>query len=176
MKLFYILLLVLVFGSCEQFVMETRDITLSGKYVVSKIDVTNIGQGDGQDSLYLIGTTFTSRAPKPFDTININRFYLHIDYSTIRINLIGQDIYGRDVWEFGNSPNQIFYQILNNNTYNNGFLRFSYESEPGKISTLIFLIEEDGIESLQLKSAGTWLIGDNGQRQIMTMLLTRIGP
>lgn len=172
------ILYILLFGliGCEQYVVETSDVTLSGKYVVSKLDVTNVDQSSEKDSLYLVGTTFNSVMPKPFNSIKINRFYIHFDYSTIRINLLGVDQFGRDIWEYGNYPNQIFYQILNNNSYHEGHLKFIYESEPKKTNVLIFLIENDGIESLQLKSSGIWLRGKDGQKQVVTLYLTRVGP
>lgn len=171
-------ILFLFFGllGCEQYVVETSDVTLSGKYVVSKLDITNVDQSTERDSLYLIGTTYNGIMPKPFNSIKINRFYVHFDYSTIRINLLGVDPYGRDIWEYGSSPNQIPYQILNNNSYYSGHLRFIYESEPNKTNVLTFIIENDGLETLQLKSSGTWLRGKDGQKQVMTLFLTRVGP
>ena len=39
-----------------------------------------------------------------------------------------------------------------------------------------FLIEDDGFESLQLKSAGAWFKGKFGEKQVMTLYLTRVGP
>jgi hypothetical protein len=174
-KVFFLILIFALLG-CEQYVVETRDVTLSGKYVVSKLDITNVDQSTDKDSLYLVGTTFNGLMPKPFNRIEINRFYIHFDYSTIRINLLGVDPYGRDIWEYGNFPNQIFYQILNNNSYYSGHLRFAYESQPGVTNVLTFNIEHDGIESLQLKSSGTWLRGNEGQKQVMTLFLTRVGP
>lgn len=176
MKNIVFLLLSFIFLGCEKFVVEKSDVTLSGKYVVSRLDITNVDQSTEKDSLYLLGTTYNGQMPKPFNSIKINRFYIHLDYSTIRINLLGVDPYGRDVWEYGNPPNEIFYQILNNNSYYSGYLRFMYESEPGKTSVLTFMIEDDGFESLQLKSSGTWLRGKDGQKQVMTLYLTRVGP
>lgn len=172
----YFIISILLLIGCEQYVVETSDITLSGKYVVSKLDITNVDQSTERDSLYLVGTTFNSNMAKPFDKIDINRFYIHFDYSTIRINLLGVTPYGRDIWEYGNPPNEIYYQILNNNPYFSGHLRFMYESQPGENNLLIFQIEDDGIESLQLKSSGSWLRGSDGQKQVMTLFLTRVGP
>lgn len=174
-NLIFLPFIFILFG-CEQFVVETSDVTLSGKYVVSRLDITNVDQSTEKDSLYIIGTTYNGVMPKPFNSIKINRFYIHFDYSTIRMNLLGVDPYGRDIWQYGSHPNEIFYQILNNNSYYSGHVRFTYESEPGKTNTLIFLIEDDGYETLQLKSSGTWLRGKDGQKQVMTLYLTRVGP
>lgn len=83
---------------------------------------------------------------------------------------------GRDIWEYGMSPNEIFYNILNNNSYNNGFIQFTYEPRPNDSRTLTFLIEDDAFESLQLKSSGAWFKGKFGEKQVMTLYLTRVGP
>jgi len=173
---FIVILIILFLSGCETFVLENRDLTLSGKYVISKIDITNVDQAIEKDSLYLIGSTYKGDLPKPFDSIRINRFYIHFDYSTLRINLLGVTQDGRDIWEYGNNPNQIFYQVLGNNSYNYGNLRFTYLSKSDGMITFIFLIEDDGFESLQLKSSGVWLRGKEGQKQVMTLYLTRVGP
>jgi hypothetical protein len=39
-----------------------------------------------------------------------------------------------------------------------------------------FIIEDDGLETLQLKSSGAWFSGKLGEKQVMTMSLTRVGP
>jgi hypothetical protein len=83
---------------------------------------------------------------------------------------------GRDIWEYGMPPYEIFYRILNNNSYSNGFIQFTYESKPNDVRTLTFLIEDDGFESLQLKSSGAWFKGIFGEKQVMTLYLTRVGP
>jgi hypothetical protein len=177
MKNLYILLILFLFTSCEKFSLETSDVTLSGKYVVSKLDITNVDQSQTRDSLYTIGDTYLNKMmPDPFDSMVINRFYIHFDYSTVRMNLQGVNPTGRDIWEYGSSPNEIFYRIIGNNTYNNGFLQFDYVASDKSVRTLTFLIEDDGFESLQLKSAGGWFRGKFGEKQVMTLYLTRVGP
>ena len=69
--------LILIFPSCEKFSLERSDVTLSGKYVVSKLDITSVDQNTSKDSLYTIGSLYTNSVlPDPFDSILINRFYL----------------------------------------------------------------------------------------------------
>jgi hypothetical protein len=53
---------------------------------------------------------------------------------------------------------------------------FDYVTSDGSVRTLTFLIEDDGFESLQLKSSGTWFKGKFGEKQVMTLYLTRVGP
>jgi len=57
---------------------------LSGKYVVSKLEITNVDQNQTKDEIYLIGDTYVNNnLPHPFNNIKINNFYLHFDYSTV---------------------------------------------------------------------------------------------
>lgn len=176
-KVLFLLLTTIILSSCEKYVMNRSDITLSGKYVISKIDITSVKQNEYKDSLYLLGTTYINPLmPDPFDSIRINRFYIHMDYSTIKMNILGVSAAGRDIWEYGTSPNEIFYTILNNNSYSNGYLQFHYQAKGGSVKTMTFLIEDDGLESLQLKSSGAWFKGELGEKQVMTLFLTRVGP
>ena len=176
-KIILILSFCFLLFSCEQYVTERSDLTLSGKYVVSKLDITNVDQNQTADSLYLLGSTYTNTSlPKPFDSIQINHFYIHMDYASIRMKLLGVTQYGQDIWGYGTSPNEIFYRILNNNTYDLGYLQFDYITDDGSSRRVTFHIENDGYESLQLKSSGGWFNGKYGEKQVMTMFLTRVGP
>ena len=141
------------------------------------MDITSVDQNTNRDSLYTIGTTYLNPVlPDPFDSIEINRFYLHMDYSTIRLNELGVSSTGKDIWEYGMSPDEIFYRILGNTTYSKGYLQFDYVTKDGSSRTMTFYIEDDGIESLQLKSSGAWFKGKFGEKQVMTLYLTRVGP
>jgi hypothetical protein len=172
-----ILMFLVLLSGCEKYVVEKSDVTLSGKYVISKLNVINVDQSQTPDSLYLMGSTYVNHnLPKPFDSIVIDNFYLHMDYSTIRLNMLGVTSTGQDIWEYGNSPDEIFYRILGNNSYCSGYLQFTYITSAGNAATMTFLIEDDGFESLQLKSEGAWFEGDMGQKQVMTLGLTRVGP
>lgn len=172
-----LLFLIFLFTSCEKFSLEKSDVTLSGKYVVSKLDITSVDQNTNRDSLYTIGCTYINPAlPDPFDSIAVNRFYLHMDYSTIRINEVGVTPTGQDIWEYGSSPDEIFYRVFGNTTYSKGYLQFDYVTKDGSARTMTFYIEDDGFESLQLKSSGAWFKGKFGEKQVMTLYLTRVGP
>ena len=177
-KLILLLSVCLSLFSCEMYVTPNRDVTLSGKYVVSKLDITNVDQNQTRDSLYLTGSTYVNPLlPKPFNSIQINRFYIHMDYSTIRMGLLGTNTYGQDIWKYPLPSNQdIFYRILNNNSYSSGYLQFDYLTDDGSSRRITFYIENDGHESLQLKSSGAWFDGKYGQKQVMTLYLTRVGP
>lgn len=178
MKKLIILFISLSLVSCEKYITEIPTLTLSGKYVVSKLDITNVDQPESRDSLYTLGQKYVNHLlPTPFDSIVINRFYIHFDYSAVKINWTGINDRG-DIWQYPlpNQPNGfIYYYTLSNNAYNSGYVQFTYFT--GKSNqTMTFLIEDDGFETLQLKSSGAWFKGKYGEKQVMTLLLTRVGP
>ena len=176
MRQIIILFFILFLTSCRKYITDNRDVTLSGKYKLALLDVTNVDQNISRDSTYRPGSVYINRVlPKPFDSIVINRFYIHLTYSEVRLNLIGVSQTGRDRWQYGESPNEIFYNIWGNNSFFNGFLQFTYYPD-SSARTLTFLIEDDGFESLQLQSSGAWFRGKFGEKQVMTMVLTRVGP
>jgi len=160
-------------SSCEVYFTEHSDLTLSGKYVVSKLQITSVDQNTSSDSTYLLGSFYKNNfLGDPFDSIQINNFYIHFDYSTVRFGLLGVDQFGRDVWKY----NEVFYNVRFNNSFFYGVLQFDYITENGEFRRMTFNIEDDGFESLQLKSSGIWPMGDLGEKQVMTLSLTRVGP
>ena len=177
MKNIIILMLIsCLFISCEKYGTGTT-LSLSGKYVLTLLDVTSVDQNTSKDSLYRPGTVYKNKSlPHPFDSMVINRFYIHLTYSEIRMNLLGVTPEGRDIWQYGDSPNEIFYRVYGNNTYNSGTLNFTYIAKDKTPRTMNFLIEQDGFESLQFKSSGTWIKSEYGEKQILTMVLSRVGP
>ena len=174
----YILLTILfTLYSCQLYVTETKSVSLSGKYVVSKLEITNVDQNQTKDQLYLLGTTFRSDVwPEPFNNIAINNFYIHFDYSTIRMGFRGVTNSGEDIWIYGTHPNYIYYDVFGGTPFYSGNLQFDYLKQNGGQQRMTFMIEDDGLETLQLKSSGVWPSGKMGQKQVMTLYLTRVGP
>ncbi len=172
-----ILIILLFLTSCQFYVTEIKDVTLSGKYVVSKLEITNVDQNQIRDEIYLIGDTYVNNnLPHPFNNIKINNFYIHFDYSTVRMDLRGVTKSGEDIWGYGVSPNEIFYKTFGTTPFHSGYLQYNYTSKNGGHVSMAFIIEDDGMETLQIKSSGAWFDGKFGQKQVMTMLLTRVGP
>jgi hypothetical protein len=187
MRKLFLLLVVLTLTSCEHYVTEFKDVTLSGTYVVSKLHVTNVDQNQSRDSLYLVGGTYINpNLPHPFNRIIINNFYINFDYSTIRINKIGVlPNTGQDIWQYGSSPlhptiqqnrEHIIYYIGNRTPYYSGNIDFIYTPINSSNRRIVLGIEDDGLESLQLKTKGNWVSGPYGQNQMITFTLTRVGP
>lgn len=170
-------LILLFLTSCQFYVTEIKDVTLSGKYVVSKLEITNVDQNQTKDQIYLVGDTYVNQnLPHPFNNIKINNFYIHFDYSTVKMDFLGSTKSGEDVWRYGVNPNEIFYNIFGTTPFHSGYLQYDYTSKDGSHVLLTFMIEDDGFETLQLKSSGAWFGGKFGQKQVMTIQLTRVGP
>ena len=68
------------------------------------------------------------------------------------MNLLGVNQSGRDIWQYGVSPNEIFYRIFGNTAYHYGYIQFDYITKDNSSRTLTFMVEDDGLENLQLKS------------------------
>jgi hypothetical protein len=171
-----ILLILLLFTSCQLYVTEIKDVTLSGKYVVSKLEVTTVDQGQPKNKIYLIGDTYVNDGlGHPFNKIPVNNFYIHFDYSTVRMDWTRTES-GRDIWDYGMSPKEIFYRVFGTTPFHSGSLEFDYLSKDGSRRSMKFIIEDDGLETLQLRSTGIWPNSQSGEKQVMTMSLTRVGP
>jgi hypothetical protein len=159
--------------SCRIYVLENSDLTLSGKYVVSRLEVTSVDQNMSRDSIYTIGQTYINpNLGDPFDTIKINRFYMYFTYATLGFKLLGTTPDGRDIWQYRN----IFYNVWFNTAIFSGYLQYDYITPEGSSRRMTFIIEKDGIEFLQLKSSGTWTTGPGGEKQTLTLFLSRVGP
>ena len=172
-----ILITLLFFTSCQLYVTEIKDVTLSGKYVVSKLEITNVDQNQTRDESYLLGSTYkNSKLPDPFNEIKINNFYIHFDYSTVRMKFQGVTPSGEDIWFYGTNPNYIFYTITGTTPFHSGYIQYHYTTKNGSYVPMKFIIEDDGLETLQLKSSGAWFSGKLGEKQVVTMSLTRVGP
>lgn len=171
-----ILIILLFLTSCQFYVTEIKDVTLSGKYVVSKLEITSVDQSIPRIEKFFIGQTYVNNAlGHPFNKIQINNFYIHFDYSTIRMGEIQVED-GRDIWDYGMSPKEIFYRVFGTTPFHSGYLEFDYLSKDGSRRSMKFIIEDDGLETLQLRSTGIWPNNQFGEKQTMTLFLTRVGP
>lgn len=174
----YLFLLLVILTSCEKYVTEVSDLTLSGKYVVSKLAVIQTNNPTTPDTVYLSNQVFVSNnLPDPFDTIKVNDFYIHFDYSTVRMNWLGNTNVGREVWKYGDKPNYIFYNRVfgSYDAYTLGKISFEYvPSNRNSISRVILQVDSDLLESLQL--SGFEFVSNEGTKYRLIFSLTRVGP
>ena len=175
-KLVVIVLLVILTG-CEKYVSGTH-LTLSGKYLITRVSMVSVDQKTTRDSVYYSGDIYKSQStlsPKPFDTIKVGKTFIHLDEMLINLRYIGVDTYGRDMWD---KRYESGYRIIGNNQWQEGYLRFTYNDALKTKSnhTMTFQITEDKFESLELTSSGQWSHGSMGEKRIMILNLTRVGP
>ena len=168
-------------SSCEKYVTNVSDLTLSGKYVVSKVTVIQTSQAITRDTTYLSNTLFVSNSlPDPFDSILVNNFYIHFDYTSVRLNWYNRLQNGqRDRWEYGESPYDIFYWRVpfSFDAYNLGKIQFDYKPKDRNSYTRVtFQVDSDLLESLQLSGLEYAPYGKDGPHYRLVLSLNRVGP
>jgi len=182
MKKLFLLLLVLVLTSCEKYVTEIPDLTLSGKYVVTKMTVISTSHAIVRDTTYLSGGIFTnSSLPHPFNYIKVNDFHIWFSYSEIKMNWINRTQTGslRDMWQYGNSPNEIFYNRVpySYDSYDYGKIQFDYKPiNETSYRRITLHVDSDLFESLQLSGLDIAPYGKDGPQYKFIFTLTRVGP
>lgn len=166
--LFFLILFMLT--SCEKYVTETSTITLSGKYLLQKVSKVRIeNPTDTIIQNFFVGDTVIDRfLPDPFDTLKVGAFYMYFNYSIIRMNLLPRGLNdNKDRWEYGMSPDDIFYHRvpLSFDAYTFGKITFVYLPKDEKSYRKIILsIDSDLAESLQLSGLDFSPHGRNGPK------------
>lgn len=174
-----ITLLSLTLISCEKYVAGTTT-TLSGKYLINRITIKSVDQNLTGDSTYRSGDTYIDSSintPIPFNRIKVGYTFLHFDYWSVNLRYLGVDPYNgnRDIWD----PRYLTsYKIWGNNQWQSGYLQFRYNDvlKTNAWHQFTFQITEDKFESLELTSSGVWPSYKFGEKKIMIINLTRVGP
>lgn len=177
----FILILCFFLVGCEKFTTEVSDLTLSGKYVVSKLTVIQTSQPISQDTTYLSGQVFINHnLPAPFDSIKIDNFHIHFDYSSVRMVWYNRLQHGqRDRWEYGETPNEIFYHRVpwSFDAYTLGKIQFEYKPKNQSTYRKVLLqVDSDLFETLQLSGLEFAPYGKYGPHYRLILTLNRIGP
>jgi hypothetical protein len=163
--LFFLILFMLT--SCEKYVTETSTITLSGKYLLQKLSIVQIENPTDSIRNFVVGDMVINRfLPDPFDTLKVGAFYLDFNYSDLRMNFLRRTN-ERDVWEYGMSPDFIFYHRvpLSFDAYTFGKITFMYlPKDESSYRKIILSIDSDLAESLQLSGLDFSPYGKNGPK------------
>ena len=182
MRKLFLLLLVLVLSSCEKYVTEISDLTLSGLYVVSEVEVVSTDPQYSTNTSYRGGQVFQDNdLPVPFNRIKTNDFNINFenngfngDFGLIWTNKNQPS--SIPIWLYDTRYNSDGFRVLNNNAYNLGYIVLQYRTLENQPIIMTFQIEKDGYESLQLLSSGTYPIGQYGENKKLRLYLTRIHP
>lgn len=183
MRKLFLLLVVLVLTSCEHYVTEISDLTLSGLYVVSEVEVVSTDPQYSTNTSYRGGQVFQDNdLPVPFNRIKTNDFNINFenngfngDFGLIWTNKTQPS--SIPIWLYDTRYTDLDgFRVLNNNAYNLGYIVLQYRTSNNHPITMTFQIEKDGYESLQLLSSGTYPIGQYGESKKLRLYLTRIHP
>ena len=185
-----ILVFLVLLTGCEKFEMPS-ELTLSGKYYVSRLDLIVIENPSHPDTIFQTITfqntdTFVDHSlPAPFDSIVVGDFYMDFDYTYVRINWIKRNY--NNVWEYGVSknnimfpeqvPNEIMYRRdpLSYNNYDLGTIFFDYfpKNFNGNQKTVRLHVDSDLLESIQFSGFEVYPYGQNGPKMRLVISLIR---
>ena len=168
------------------------ELTLSGKYYVSKLELIIIENPSHPDTTFknitfLNGETFVNHSlPSPFDSIVVGDFYMDFDYSYLRMNWIKRNV-RNNIWEYGiykldvRYPEQVPGEIMyrrdpwSYNNYDLGDIYFSYypKNLKGQEKTVRLHVDSDLLTTLQLSGFEVWPYGENGPKMRLIISLIR---
>lgn len=170
-----ILIIPFFFLSCEKYVSEISELSLSGRYIVSQIDVIN---SDGNNETYVGGQIYNGEYPHPFNNIQVNNFYILFDGSgfTGFFKMVRLQPFTSNLWLYGNNKD-LFFNVYGNTSYSYGYLVLTYSPIGSNTKkTITFRIEEDGLEHLKLLSTGIYTNGGSGPKSQIRLYLQREHP
>lgn len=181
-KIISFLIIIFLFISCEKYTTNVSDLTLSGEYVVTEVQVINSNGGLVQN--YSFGQTYFSNSlPHPFNNITTNHFRIHFTYSEVYMSKEVQLSNGDWDWEYGSnkpySNKGIFYARIpySYNSYVLGKFDFNYiPKNESSYRRIIFNVISDLPESLHLSGLEHAPQAQNGPHYTLVLKLTRVGP
>ena len=165
-KIIPFLLLILIFSSCLKY-GEPKLLSLSGEYRIDKITYENFDNSSYNQVFYPGDLYVNPSETKPLDSIAVWFTKLALDYGTIYFNPIENQMSGSTTW-----TKQYPYVVHGQNSiYDLGYIIFDYDG-----TRRVWKIIDDGVESLVIRTSGSYDFGSNSSGETTTMFLTRVGP
>jgi len=166
-SLFYFLVSVFLLSSCVKYEQSTL-LSLAGEYRVDKVTYEQVDNTSSSDNMvYYPGDLYVNPSEVfPMDSIEVGFTRIHMDYSMIEFSPINNPD-GSVNW----TKEYYYYVHGQTSNFSLGYLQFDIN---GSVRT--FKIVDDGLESLVLRSTGTWASGSAGSDVSVTLFLTRVGP
>jgi hypothetical protein len=161
----FILVSVLSLTSCIQYV-EPKLLSLSGEYVIDKI-VYEDRDNDSSTVVFDPGDLYVNPSEtKPMDSIKVGITKMALDYSMVYFdptdNPNGSTAWGK----------KFTYTVHGNRSvYDLGYIVFDYDG-----TRRVWKIIDDGVESLVIRTSGSYDYGSNSSGEQTVMYLTRVGP
>ena len=165
-KIIPFLLLILIFSSCLKY-SEPKLLSLSGEYRIDKITYENFDNSSYNQVFYPGDLYVNPSETKPLDSIAVGFTKLALDYGTIYFNPIENQMSGSTT-----RTKQYPYVVHGQNSiYDLGYIIFDYDG-----TRRVWKIIDDGVESLVIRTSGSYDYGSNSSGETTTMFLTRVGP
>ena len=164
-NIFFITLSVFVLTSCIQYA-QPKLLSLSGEYVIDKI-VYEDRDNDSSTTVFYPGDLYVNPSEtKPLDSIKVGITKLALDYSMIYFDPTDTPS-GTTTW--GKKYTYIVHG--NRSLYELGYIVFDYDG-----TRRVWKIIDDGVESLVIRTSGSYDYGSNSSGEQTVMYLTRVGP
>lgn len=164
-KMLLILLSLVGLTSCVKYV-EPPSLSLSGEYRIDKITYENRDDSNLNRVFYPGDLYVNESETKPLDSIQVGFNRLALDYGTIYFDPVDLPS-GSTIWN-----KQYTYYVHGQVTvYDYGYIVFDYDG-----TRRVWKILEDGMESLVIRTSGSYDSGSNSSGETTTMFLTRVGP
>jgi hypothetical protein len=164
-NIFFITLSVFVLTSCIQYA-QPKLLSLSGEYVIDKI-VYEDRDNDSSTTVFYPGDLYVNPSEtKPLDSIKVGITKLALDYSVIYFDPTDTPS-GTTTW--GKKYTYIVHG--NRSLYELGYIVFDYDG-----TRRVWKIIDDGVESLVIRTSGSYDYGSNSSGEQTVMYLTRVGP
>lgn len=164
-QLISIFLLLFLFTSCVKYA-EPPSLSLSGEYRIDKITYENTDNSSNNQVFYPGDLYVNQSETKPLDSIQVGFTRMALDYSVIYFDPV-------DLPSGGTTWNKKFtYYVHGQRTvYDYGYIVFDYDG-----TRRVWKILDDGVESLVIRTSGSYDYGSNSGPETTTMYLTRVGP
>jgi hypothetical protein len=141
-------------------------LSLSGEYRIDKITYEN-RDNSGLNQVFYPGDLYVNESEtKPIDSISVGFTRLALDYSIIYFNPVDLPS-GGTTW----SKKYTYYTHGQRSVYDYGYIVFNYDG-----TRRVWKILDDGVESLAIRTSGSYDFGSNTSGETTTMFLTRVGP
>jgi len=165
-KIFLILITLISLTSCVKYAQPPL-LSLSGEYRIDKITYENRDNSSLNQVFYPGDLYVNESETKPLDTIAVGFTRIAMDYAMIYFNPIDDPSTSTTTW-----TKKYTYMVQgHNNVYDLGYIVFNYDG-----TKRIWKIIDDGMESLVIRTSGSYDYGNNSSGETTTMFLTRVGP
>ena len=141
-------------------------LSLSGEYRIDKITYENRDNSSLNQVFYPGDLYVNESETKPIDSISVGFTRLALDYSIIYFNPVDLPS-GGTTW----SKKYTYYTHGQRSVYDYGYIVFNYDG-----TRRVWKILDDGVESLAIRTSGSYDFGSNSGGETTTMFLTRVGP